>query len=125
MVENGLTSSRAPGAVQLVALQVAALKIELQRIGLAAVAAGGKEQHQALFLDAAHRDGVVLAGAEARIFRAFDLAKTDALDRRLAARKALSLRHGEIGPVARNRRTVAQRERRRGGQESRCDGGEE
>src|SRR3954471_23447653 len=110
MVESGLTSSRSPATTRLVALEIVALEIELERVGFDAIPAGGKEQHEALFLDASDRDGVVLAGAEARIFRPFDLAKTDALDRRLTARKALSLRQGEVGPVARNRRTVAQRE---------------
>src|SRR4051812_16195985 len=126
MVENGLISSRAQGAVQLVALQVAALKIELERIGFAAVPAGCKEQHQVLFLDAADRDGIVLAGTEPGVFGPFDLAEAGALDRGLAAGKALGLRHGQVGPVARDRGTVAQREGRRGGGwESRCDGGEE
>src|SRR3954467_15988411 len=110
MVENGLISLRAPGAVQLVALEVAALKIELERIGFAALPAGGKEEHQPLFLDAADRDGVVLAGAEAGVFGALDLAEADTLDRGLAARKALGLRHGQVGPVARDRGTVTQRE---------------
>src|SRR3954463_2164595 len=104
-----------PRPVKSVAPEVVALKIELQRVGLDAVAAGGKEQHQALFLDAADRDGVVVAGSETGILRPFDFAEAHALDRRLAAREAFALRHGEVGPVACNRGTVAQRKRGRGG----------
>src|SRR5258707_1271712 len=120
-------SPRSSGLRLLVALEVVALKIELQRVGFDAVPAGGKEQHQALFLNATDRDGVVVAGSETRILRPFDVAETHALDRRLAAREALALRHDQVGPVARNRGTVAQRNSGRAGSdcENGCDGGAE
>ena len=77
----------------VVTFQIAALKIELQCVRQLAVAAGGEEQHQALFLDAADRNRIILTRAEARIFGALDLAKAHALDRRFAAREVFGLRH--------------------------------
>src|SRR5215218_2333791 len=76
------------------AVQIIALKIELERVRFDTVPAGGEEQHHALFLDAADRDSVVVASSEAGILRFFNFTETHALNRHLAAREAVALRHG-------------------------------
>jgi hypothetical protein len=102
-----------------------ALKIELERVRRAALPAGCKQRHQALFLDAPDRDGIVVAGAEARIF----VRSTSPNPMRWIAASPRA-KHSLCGtvrsPSRSHRRTAAQREGRGGGGwESRCDCGEE